>query len=347
MIASLKLSRVGIVGYGAYVPSSRIRVEEIADSYQANGSYVSKNLGIVQKSVACWDEDAATMAYMAGLRALNMAKIDPKLVGAIYVGSESHPYAVKPTSTIVGEALKVGNEYLAADLEFACKAGTSGVQIVASQIAAQIISYGLAIGADKAQSKPGDVLEYSAASGAAAILLGKKNQIARLIGLYSYTSDTADFWRRSEERYPKHAGRFTGEPAYFRHVIEATKGFFKQTRTTAQDWDQVVFHMPNGKFPKKVSELLGFAQEQLSLGFIVSQIGNPYSASSLIGLCRILDQCESGSKILVVSYGSGAGSDVLAFETTPRLIEARSKFPRWYEKETRQLTYGVYRTMVD
>jgi len=58
----------------------------------------------------------------------------PPDIEALFVGSESHPYAVNPTSTIIGELLGIGNNYLATDLEFACKAGTTGIEIMAGLI---------------------------------------------------------------------------------------------------------------------------------------------------------------------------------------------------------------------
>ena len=36
---------------------------------------------------------------------MKRAKLEGNHIGAIYTGSESHPYAVKPTSTIVAEAI--------------------------------------------------------------------------------------------------------------------------------------------------------------------------------------------------------------------------------------------------
>ena len=116
---------IGIVSYGTYIPRYRIKVEEIARIWGENPDTIKNGLGILQKSVADLDEDTATIAVEAAREALFRARIKACEIGAVYVGSESHPYAVKPTATIVGEALGIGNEYFAADLEFACKAGTS------------------------------------------------------------------------------------------------------------------------------------------------------------------------------------------------------------------------------
>lgn len=346
MINYKKLTGVGLVGYGTYLPRMRIKVGEIAKAYKADGEQISRGLSVCQKSVANWDEDAASMGYAAGYRALKMAGIDAKKIGALFVGSESHPYAVKPTSTIIGEALGIGNEYMAADLEFACKAATAGVQIIAGQIAAGIINYGLAIGADKAQAEPGDVLEYTAGAGAAGLLLGKRKLMAKLVGYYSLSSDTGDFWRRAQEKYPKHAGRFTGEPAYFLHVIKAASKYLLLSGSRPEDYDQAVFHMPNGKFPLRAAKKLGFSESQIKRGMIVNEIGNPYSASALLGFSAVLDKAKAGERILVVSYGSGAGSDVLSWVTTPLINKIKRKIRR-EELGTVYIDYGRYRSLID
>lgn len=297
-----KFNNVGIVGFGSYVPEGRVAVD-------------SGSLCVKTKAVAAADEDAATLAWEAAILALQSGKVRPSDVGAIYIGSESHPYAVKPTATIVGEALGLGNNYLAADLEFACKAGTAGMQIVAGQVESGLINCGLAIGSDVAQARPGDALEYTAAAGAGAVILGrdKLKWRVRLEYTSSFSSDTPDFWRRQGAKYPSHAGRFTGEPAYFKHVVEGTSRFLELTRLNIQDFTYVVFHMPNGKFPQRAAKKLGVTDEQLKLGLVVEEIGNPYSASSLIGLCRVLDHVKRGERILVTSYGSGSGSDSFSF----------------------------------
>jgi hydroxymethylglutaryl-CoA synthase len=228
-----------------------------------------------------------------------------------------------------------------ADLEFACKAGTAGMQIIDAFIRSGQITYGLAIGTDRAQAKPGDALEYTAAAGAAAILLGPEDDaraICRIDATLSFTTDTPDFWREASAPYPAHAGRFTGEPGYFLHVREALKGILAETKVKLTEIDHVVLHMPNAKFPLKIAKEFKITREQMQSGFIVPTIGNTYSACSLLGLIAVLEGAKKGQKILLVSYGSGAGSDAFLFT----MLKDGERLPK-DEQPVRYVTYGEYR----
>lgn len=334
----------GIVGYGAYVPSYRIKVEEIAKVWGDNPSAISKGLIVNEKSVPGPDEDTATISVEAARNALKRAQIDPQKIGAIYVGSESHPYAVKPTATIVAEALEATPSLTAADLEFACKAGTAGMQATMGLVDANMIEYGLAIGADTSQGAPGDALEYTASAGGAAYIIGKKNTLADFEDTYSYTTDTPDFYRREGQPYPSHGGRFTGEPAFFKHVNGAAKGMLERQNATAKDYDYVIFHQPNGKFYIKVAKSLGFTEEQYKHGLLTPNIGNTYSGATPLGLSATLDIAKPGDRILAVSYGSGSGSDAFSITVNDRIEEVREAAPKLEEilKNKTYLDYAVY-----
>ncbi|MEE8168483.1 MAG: hydroxymethylglutaryl-CoA synthase [Candidatus Hydrothermarchaeales archaeon] len=301
--------KTGIVGYGAYIPRYRIKVEEIARVWGKDPENIKKSLQIAEKAVPDLDEDTTTISVEAGRNALTMAGINPQEIGAIYIGSESHPYTVKPTATIVAEALEATPELTAASYEFACKAGTAAMQTCMGLVASKMIKYGLAIGADTAQGAPGDALEFAAAAGGAAFIIGRNGVIASFEGTYSYTTDTPDFWRREGQSYPSHGGRFTGAPAYFKHVYNASKGLMDKLGLKPGDFQYVVFHQPNGKFPRRVADMLGFTQKQMEKGLLVDRIGNAYSGSSLLGLARILDDAKPGERIMITSFGSGAGGD--------------------------------------
>jgi hydroxymethylglutaryl-CoA synthase len=339
---------IGIVAYGAYVPINRVTVEEIASVWGKDGKAVSSALNVKEKAVAGFDEDACTMAVESARRAVNDFEFEAQKIGAVYVGSESHPYAVKPTASVVADAINAGPELTAADLEFACKAGTAGIQTCMGLVDAEIpawIDYGLAIGADTAQGRPGDALEYTAGSGAAAFIIGKKEKeiIAAIDETYSFTTDTPDFWRRAHAVFPRHAGRFTGEPAYFRHVLGAAEGLMEKTGLKAKDFDFAVFHQPNGKFPIKAAKALGIEYSKIEQGLLTPIIGNTYSASTMLGLASVLDKAKPGEKILAVSYGSGAGSDAFAITATKNIAKKRAKAPvREMIKEKRYLDYAHY-----
>jgi len=335
----------GIVGYGAYIPRNRIKVEEIAKVWGADAPSYKKGLMLEEKSVPSPDQDTITMSVEASKSALKRARIDPREIGAIYIGSESHPYVVKPSGTVLAEAIGATPDVHTADFEFACKAGTEGMFVALGLVKAGEIKYGLAVGADTSQGAPGDALEYSAAAGAAAFIFGKEKVIAETIDSYSYTTDTPDFWRREYQYYPQHGGRFTGDPAYFKHIMGAAKGLMAKAKMKPSDFNYVIFHQPNGKFPLKVGEMLGFKKEQILPGWLVPKLGNTYSGSSPLGLTATLDISKPGEMILIVSYGSGAGSDGFIFRVTKLIDEVRDLAPRTrdlLEKNLCYLEYGVY-----
>jgi hydroxymethylglutaryl-CoA synthase len=309
MITVKAVNTVGIVGYGAYIPMGRLKCSEICRVWG------SSEAPIEEKAVAAMDEDAVTISVECARYALKRADISPEEIGAIYVGTESKPYAVKPCGTIVAEAIGATPQVTAADYEFACKAGTEAFQTCIGLVSSRMVKYAMAIGADTAQGRPADALEFTVACGGAAYIFGAKSErtIADLEGSYSYVTDTPDFWRRGLEMYPRHGNRFTGEPAYFQHVIGAAKGLMGELGFGPGDFKYAVFHQPNVKFPIKAAKTLGFGMDAIKPGFVVPSVGNTYAGSTPIGLAATLDMAAPGDRILVVSYGSGAGSDAFSF----------------------------------
>jgi hydroxymethylglutaryl-CoA synthase len=316
---------VGVIGYGAYVPRYRLPVTEI-DRVWMEGK---GGTPITEKSVPGPDEDVVTMSIEAARNALARAgELDPTEIRAVWVGSESHPYAVKPTSTIVAEAIGATPYTQAGDWEFACKAGTEAIQAAIGFVGSEMARYALAIGSDIAQARPSDALEYTTAAGSAAYLIGPAEEALALFeGSLSYATDIPDFWRRAYQRYPSHGGRFTGQPAYFTHTVGAVEGLMETLGTKPGDYDYVVFHQPNAKFPMKVGKKLGFTIEQIADGLLVNEIGNAYAASSPLGLTAVLDVAKPGSRVLLASYGSGAGSDAMSFQVTEAILECQRRAP--------------------
>jgi hydroxymethylglutaryl-CoA synthase len=336
---------VGIVGYGAYLPRYRIKAESIAIQWGADPEAIKRGLQLQEKTVPGQDEDTITISVAAGRAALRRAQIDPKEIGALYIGSESHPYAVKPSGTIVIDALGIGPHVHVASYEFACKAGTEAMYVAYSHVKSGEMKYAMGIGADTSQGAPGDALEYSASAGGAAFIMGSERVIAEILFTHSYTSDTPDFWRREGEYYPRHAGRYTGDPAYFRHITEAGKALLEKSKMHPEDFAYAVFHMPNGKFPMEVGKRLGFKREQMETGWLAPLMGNTYSGSSPTGLAAVLDVAKPNDLIFMVSFGSGAGSDGFIFRVTAEIVDVQNRAAKvrdMLERNKTYLNYGQY-----
>jgi hydroxymethylglutaryl-CoA synthase len=339
----------GIVSYGASLPRYRIKSAEIARVWGEEAASIERGLGVFEKTVPAPDQDTTTLSVEAARQALERGPIDPATIGAVFVGSESHVYAVKPTATIVAAAIGATPDMTAADFEFACKAGTAAIQACQGLVASRMVTHAIAIGADTSQGAPGDALEYSASAGAAAFVLGRGDAgsppvIATLRHTASYTSDTPDFWRREGQRYPTHGGRFTGEPAYFRHVTSASERLFRLADSKPASYDYCVFHQPNGKFPVRVAQKLGFEERQWKTGLLTPIIGNTYSGSSVIGLAAVLDEAKPGDRVFVCAYGSGAGADAFDIVVTDaiRKLQPRGPTVRQLVADKEYVDYATY-----
>ncbi|MDY6867733.1 MAG: hydroxymethylglutaryl-CoA synthase [Chloroflexota bacterium] len=312
--------QVGIIGYGAYIPRYRLPASEISRVWKGEPSPGP----VKEKAVAGLDEDVITMSIEAARNALRRSGIDASSLRAVWVGSESHPYAVKPSGTIVAEAIGTSTNIQAGDWEFACKAGTEALVAAMGLVGSGMGAYAMAIGMDTAQGKPGDALEYTAASGGAAFIIGPAAEaLATIDAQYSFVTDTPDFWRRAYQKYPEHGQRFTGEPAYFHHVISAASTLMDAEGLSPEDFRFAIFHQPNEKFPSRVARRLGFTPEQIKDGMLSPVIGNTYAGAALVGLTAVLDIAEPEDRILVTSYGSGAGSDALILTAQEALQERR------------------------
>jgi hydroxymethylglutaryl-CoA synthase len=326
--------RVGIIGYGAYVPRQRIQSELIVREREAKREDLAQFLDKVKnglllrdKSVAGITEDSITIATEAAQNAVDMARVDPRKIETVAVGSESKPYAVGTIARHVASFLGLGNTVYIADLEGACNSGMQSTAFVESQILSGRIRYGLAVGTDVAQAPAGDPLEYACGAGAGAFLLGRDEPVATIEDTAAYSSLTLDFWRRDGAHVPSHFGRTTVE-AYIKHVIGAMEGMLaKHPEVSLKDFDYLTFHQPSGYMPMKTCKTL--AQEKIPIldnpeleermrltpeiieakvrpWLRVLDTGNTYAAATLVATCDILDHAKPGEDILAVSYGSGA-----------------------------------------
>ena len=80
-------------------------------------------------------------------------------------------------------------------------------------------------------------------------------------------------------------------------------------------------------------------------GLVTPSIGNTYSAAALLGLANVLDHAGPGERILLVGYGSGAGSDAFDLETTDALATYEKGYGRrveYFLEHGDEINYATY-----
>jgi len=326
--------KVGILGYGVYIPWQRIQTELVVRSREKGKKdlpeivdKVRNGLLLRYKSIAGYSEDSITMATEAAENAVTMSGVESKRIGTVVAGSESKPYSVGQIARHVASFVGVGNHVFTADVEGACNAGMQALSFVESDIKADKAEYGLAIGSDIAQAPRGDTLEYAAGAGAGAFVLGKEGDfVATIEDIAPYSSLTMDFWRREDVPVPSHLGRTTVE-AYIQHVTGAIANLLQRHKNLRiTDFDHVTFHQPSGYMPLKTCKAMmqassnpidgdvaermrvteEYIEKRVKPWLRVLDTGNTYAASTPIAVASILDKSKPGDDILAVSYGSGA-----------------------------------------
>jgi hydroxymethylglutaryl-CoA synthase len=93
--------------------------------------------------------------------------------------------------------------------------------------------------------------------------------------------------------------------------------------------------------------MLGFKQEQIATGLLVPLIGNTYAGAAIIGLTAILDIAQPGDRVLMVSFGSGAGSDAFDIEVNEAVLGRQNKAPstQAYIDRRTEIDYATYSRM--
>lgn len=318
-------AKVGIASYGHYVPNLRMEIGVLAEQWGLGETLerVYRLNGRSMVAVNALDEDTVTLSIEAAERA--MARAGALRPTSILIGSESHPYAVKPSGVVVAEALGLAPDVFVVDLEFACKGGTAAVFLSLGMVESGRVPSALAIGADCPQSAPGSLLEASVGAGASAFVLASGDAvIASIDHVAAASSDATDFWRRDGEQFPSVVGKFSAEVGYAEHTRRVVESLLSATGSKPEDYQYLCLHQPYPSLPLAVAKGLGFKRPQVQPGVVAGKIGNTYSSACLLGLCNVLDQASPGDKIMLVSFGSGAGSDGFVMTVEPAIEAYRA-----------------------
>lgn len=304
---------VGITAYGAYVPLWRL--SRTAITANARG----------EKSICNFDEDSLTMAVAAAMDCLR--GIGRETVDSLLFASTTSPYGEKECAAIVATAVDLPRKMVTADFTGSLKAGAMALKYAIDAVKAGTARQVMVTAADRRQAEAMTALDESLGDGAAALLVGNADVIARLEASYAISDTILDIWRNSDEPFLRNAHeRFAEQKGYVDVISEAISGLLKESGMAPKDFAKIALYAPSARRASEVARSLGFdpkTQLQDVMADVMGNTGVPYSLMIFIAA---LENTRPGDLILLASYGDGAAA--FAFRVTENIALVRDNQER-------------------
>jgi len=301
----------GILACGAYVPRTRLQRKAIA---AANGWFNAALRGLArgERAIGNWDEDAITMGVEAARACLD--GLDRGSLASVVLASTSQPFEDRQNAGVLLNALNLPSSVRTMDTTGSLRAGTTAL---AAALAGAAQGATLVVGSDARKAKAGSTQEMLYGDGAAALLVGRGEPIARLLGAASESVDFVHQYRQTDHAHDYGwEERWIRDEGYLKIVPRAVAAALTAAGVEASAVTH--FCMPTllGRVGAAVAKKCGLPEASVrdTLG---AACGDTGAAHPLLMLVDALEDARAGDRILVAGFGEGC--DALLFEVTPAI----------------------------
>ena len=297
-----------VISYGVYLPYLRIKRDEYISALG------SCSAAIKEKTVMDIDEDVITMAIEAARDAV--AEIDVAKIGAVALASANFPYAEKIMAGTVIEALGLNNNILTCQHGNSSLAGTEAFLSAMGMLEQTDQKYALVVVSDAPTAAAAVDLEHGFGAGACAFVLAKDEPGLELECVSAQAGEAMGLcYRLPGETGIRDIGVKTyANQVYNETVKGAVLGLMRKMQLEPGDYSHLVLHQNDAKTAFALARQIGFSEEQQKQGQLFSLVGDTGACSVMLGLCNVLDRAINGDRIMICSYGSGAGSHAISFK---------------------------------
>jgi len=241
--------------------------------------------------------------------------LSPDKVTRFALASTSAPYLEKLLSGTILVSVGMPNTTFTSDHTTSSRAGTEAMLAAFEHVVANPSGKAVVAAADAPKASMWDSVEHAFGAGAAAFAISSDNVIAELEGHVSYASEHFGerFKPRDDPLVHDLSVKKFAEGSIVLNTTRAGSGLLKKLGRKPEEYQHVVIQQPDAKVPNTVAARLQFTEAQLSSSLVSKSLGDLGAASVPVALAAALDVAKVGDRIMVISYGSGAGSDALSF----------------------------------
>ncbi len=275
-----------------------------------------RSLAKGERSMCNWDEDALTMAVEAARDCLH--GVDRGSVRDVVLASTTLPFADRQNASILATALNLPEEISTSDSGGSQRAATTDLLRASKSALTDPKALTLVVASEKRRAKAASAQELLFGDGAAAVLLGNTNPIARLVASHQISIDFADHYRGEGEAFDySWEERWVRDEGYRRIVPRALSGLLEKVGMAPSAVDH--FIMP-GVVAHDVAKRAGIRTGAVA-DTLSGVMGDAGAAHPLVMLVHALERAKPDETIVVIGFGQG--SDAILFKVT----EAIAKLP--------------------
>ena len=325
--------RAHVTGWGRYVPSQVLSNADLERMVDTSDEWIVTRTGIRERRVAAADETTASMAAVAGLRAIRTAGIEPDEIDLIVLATLTPDYWMPSTAALVKEA--IGNTRAAAmDVAAACSGFVYALATAQAWINGGLARHVLVIGAELLTR----FLDYSDrgtcilfGDGAGAVVLSASDAPGGSLGIELTTEPQGAYmiWLPAGgAKAPPSAETVTRGEHYIRMEGRETYRFATKTMATTalesirksglQPSDVGLFipHQANVRIIEAVAKGLDLPMDRMYTN--VDRYGNTSAASVPLALAEAVNEgrVQVGDNVTLVAFGAGFTSGAVTINWT-------------------------------
>jgi 3-oxoacyl-[acyl-carrier-protein] synthase-3 len=325
--------RAHVTGWGRYAPAQVLSNADLERMVDTSDDWIRTRTGIRERRVAAAHETTASMAAVAGLRAIRTAGIDPEDIDLILLGTLTPDYWMPSTAALVKEA--IGNTKAAAfDVAAACSGFVYAFATAQAYITAGLAKHVLVIGAELLTR----FLDYTDRStcilfgdGAGAVVVSASDEPGGALGVELTTEPRGAYmiWLPSGgSKAPSSAETIARGEHYIR--MEGKETYRFATRTLAStalesirrsglepsDIDLFIPHQANIRIIEAVAKGLDLPMDKMFVN--LDKYGNTSAASVPIALAEAVNEgrVKVGDNVVLVAFGAGFTSGAVTINWT-------------------------------
>jgi len=325
--------RAHVSGWGRYAPAQVLTNADLERMVDTSDEWIRTRTGIRERRVAAAHETTASMAAVAGLRAIRTAGIEPEDIDLILLGTLTPDYWMPSTAALVKEA--IGNTKAAAfDVMAACSGFVYAFATAQAYISAGLAKHVLVIGAELLTR----FLDYTDRStcilfgdGAGAVVLSASDEPGGALGVEMTTEPRGAYmiWLPaggsksppSAETIARgeHFVRMEGKETYrFATKTLASTALESIRRSGLQpsDIDLFIPHQANIRIIEAVAKGLDLPMDKMFVN--LDKYGNTSAASVPIALAEAVNEgrVKVGDNVVIVAFGAGFTSGAVTINWT-------------------------------